>query len=181
MAGLTAARTIKLDPIPTRPSPVVHDGGHLTRPHMNTTIIDGPAVDSDDDAASISSSSSTMSPLSLRINSSVNICKGNNLVCLTDSPARYASAIAEAVTRAIHETSSATCGIPMVDGDGNPRPIHIDVDAGLTVDGVGNVVGSEDMVREVLRQRGEQLRRRRQDDDASAEAEAYHAKRRRSE
>lgn len=107
---------------------------------------------SDDD------SSTAISPLSLRINTSINISKSNNLVCLADSPANHANAIAEAVVQAIQKNSSGSCGIPMIDGDGNPRHVKIEVDAGMVVDGMGNVVGNEKIIDEVLQQRAK-LRR----------------------
>lgn len=113
-------------------------------------------------------SPTSMSPLSLCINTSINISKSNNLVCLVDSPANHANAIAEAVVQALQKHSSGSCGIPMIDGDGNPRHIKIEVDAGMVVDGMGNVVGNEKIIDEVLRQRAELRRRdlRRLQDEA---------------
>ncbi|KAH6998160.1 hypothetical protein BKA56DRAFT_664780 [Ilyonectria sp. MPI-CAGE-AT-0026] len=93
------------------------------------------------------------SPISLRINTSINVSRSNNIVCLANSPADQANAIAQAVVKALHEGSSGQCGIPMIDENGAPRPLRIEVDAGLVVDGTGNVVGSSDSVNEVLRQR----------------------------
>ena len=68
----------------------------------------------------------------------------------------------------------------MVDGDGNPRPIKIEVDAGLVVDGQNNLVGTESAVLKILQQREAQrqaadLRRRREsvngDEDEADEAD----------
>ena len=129
----------------------------FTRPLVTTMLPDGP----DDE------SPTSMSPLSLRIDTSISISKSNNLVCLADSPANHATAIAEAVVQAIQKHSSGSCGIPMIDGDGNPRHIKIEVDAGMVVDGMGNVIGNEKIIDEVLRQRAELRRqdlRRRQDE-----------------
>lgn len=95
------------------------------------------------------------SPISLRINTSINVSRSNNIVCLANSPADQANAIAQAVVKALHEGSSGQCGIPMIDENGAPRPLRIEVDAGLVVDGTGNVVGSSDSVNEVLRQRND--------------------------
>lgn len=105
------------------------------------------------------------SAISLRINTSVHISSNNNLVCLNDTPASHANAIAKAVVQAIQENSSGQCGIPMIDEDGRPRPVKIEVDAGITVEGSGNVVGSEDVVNQVLRLRS--LTRKRSADDES--------------
>ncbi|CAM1507025.1 Fc.00g066660.m01.CDS01 [Cosmosporella sp. VM-42] len=118
------------------------------------------------------------SPISLRITTSINITKNNNLVCLGASPADHANAIAQAVVRAIQENSSGQCGIPMIDEQGCPRPLKIEVDAGILVEGSGNVVGSQEIISEVLRQRG-QLRRQREE----TEEDIYDApaKRRRSQ
>lgn len=125
-------------------------------------------------------SENTLSPLKLRINTSINISKSNNIVSLSDSPANHANAIAEAVTQAIQKTSSDNCGIPMIDGNGDPRLIHIEVDAGMVVDGQGNVVGSEGIIFEVLRQRDKlqqqkdyterNLRRQRVDSEGEPES-----------
>ncbi|KAF4124067.1 hypothetical protein GMORB2_5783 [Geosmithia morbida] len=218
VAGLTA-RGAKLDAsastltststVPSSMRPPMQEGPsrlrRLSYPQVaQLSIIDEHRTD-DDGVAADASSSSTASTLNLHINSSIRISNGNNLVCLTESPARHANAIAEAVTRALHLTSSGHCGIPMVDGNGNPRPIQIDVDAGLVVDGVGNVLGNEKMIDEVLKQRRQRLseeldprsqsnpcglrRRRRErddrdEDDRESEGDDlsyYQAKRRRSQ
>jgi hypothetical protein len=41
-------------------------------------------------------------------------------------------------------------GIPMIDQDGRPRPVEIKADAGITVEGTNNVVGTERGVVDVL-------------------------------
>ncbi|KAH7023124.1 hypothetical protein EDB80DRAFT_30715 [Ilyonectria destructans] len=129
------------------------------------------------------------SPISLRINTSINVSRSNNVVCLATSPAEQANAIAQAVVKALHEGSSGQCGIPMIDENGAPRPLRIEVDAGLVVDGTGNVVGSSDSVNEVLRQRNDTtvLGRRPREETAAAEEEeeeediySHPSKRRRS-
>jgi hypothetical protein len=93
------------------------------------------------------------SSISLRISTAVTVTKDNNLVCLADAPATQAGAIANAIVVALHHGSAGQCGIPMIDEDGRPRPIHLEVDSGLLVEGSGNVIGSEAIVNEVLRQR----------------------------
>jgi hypothetical protein len=130
------------------------------------------------------------SSISLRISTAVTVTKDNNLVCLADTPATHAATIANAVVAAIHHGSSGQCGIPMIDEDGRPRPIHLEVDSGLLVEGSGNVIGGEAIVNEVLRQRAAAAadphtspftqprpRRQREEDDDIYEAAA---KRRRS-
>lgn len=120
------------------------------------------------------------SPISLRINTSIRISSNNNLICLNDTPADHANAIARAVVVALQENSSGQCGIPMIDEDGRPRPVRIEVDAGMEVRGMGNVIGSEKVVNEVLRQRSDR-RRQRDDSEEEIEREDEPSKRRRTE
>lgn len=140
------------------------------------------STEDQDDAESFN----TLSSLHLCINTSINISKNNNLICLVDSPATHANVIAEAVSASLQKHSSGNCGIPMIDGNGNPRPLKIEVDAGMVVDGMGNVVGNEKVIDEVLRQRCEMsrqhLRRSREDDGGRLDSEPQPSpKRRRSE
>ncbi|KAL7927880.1 hypothetical protein ACQKWADRAFT_278120 [Trichoderma austrokoningii] len=120
------------------------------------------------------------SAISLRINTSVHVSSNNNLVCLNDTPASHANAIAKAVVQAIQENSSGQCGIPMIDEDGRPRPVKIEVDAGITVEGAGNIVGNENIVNQVLRMRS-LARKRSADDEEGDDAAAQPTKRRRGE
>ncbi|TWU77110.1 hypothetical protein ED733_008217 [Metarhizium rileyi] len=119
------------------------------------------------------------SPISLRINSSIRITSNNNLVCCNTSPADNAKAIARAVVVVLQENSSGQCGIPMIDEDGRPRPVKIEVDAGVDIQGTGNVIGNEKVISEVLRQRSQFRRRRDGEDEDDGEEEP--AKRRRTE
>lgn len=153
---------------------------HMLQPSSSafTTLLD--SADDEHDPES--------SPISLRINTSINVSRSNNVVCLATSPAEQANAIAQAVVKALHEGSSGQCGIPMIDENGAPRPLRIEVDAGLVVDGTGNVVGSSDSVNEVLRQRNDTtvLGRRPREETAEEEEEeeediySHPSKRRRS-
>ncbi|KAI9171335.1 hypothetical protein HJFPF1_00817 [Paramyrothecium foliicola] len=134
------------------------------------------------DAAEGQDETEGMSPISLRINTSVNVSKSNNLICLAATPADHANAIAQAVVQAIQRNSSGQCGIPMIDEDGRPRPVNIEVDASMVVEGSGNVIGGQDAIMEALRERRSQQRptRRWEDDEAEAESSSAAAKRRRS-
>lgn len=136
-----------------------------------TTLLSGPMIDDQDEVPADGS------PICLRINTAVNISQSNNIVCLTATPAEQANAISRAVVQALNEGSSGRCGIPMIDDSGVPRPLKIEVDAGIVVEGTGNVVGSREVVGELLQRRAEAspLRRPREDDE-----EALAAKRRRS-
>ncbi|KAF7546197.1 hypothetical protein G7Z17_g8608 [Cylindrodendrum hubeiense] len=147
---------------------------HQPDQSVYTTLLD--SADDDQDPES--------SPISLRINTSVNVSHSNNVVCLAASPAEQANAIAQAVVKALHQGSSGQCGIPMIDENGAPRPLKIEVDAGLVVDGTGNVVGSRDLITEVLKQRNGSVlgRRPRKEEDEEDQDDLYShpAKRRRS-
>ncbi|KAJ4271783.1 hypothetical protein NW762_000489 [Fusarium torreyae] len=119
------------------------------------------------------------SPISLKIDTSINVSRSNNIVCLTATPAEQANAIARAVVQALHEGSSGRCGIPMIDESGCPRPLRIEVNAGLVVEGTGNIIGSRDVVGDLIKRRAEpSLRRPR--DEGEDEDEITPAKRRRS-
>ncbi|KAF5023302.1 hypothetical protein F66182_4610 [Fusarium sp. NRRL 66182] len=135
-------------------------------------MFSGAAFDNQDEAPSEGSS-----PISLRIDTSVSVARNNNIVCLTATPAEQANAIARAVVQALHEGSSGQCGIPMIDESGCPRPLEIDVDAGLAVEGTGNIIGGREVISELVRQRVESSLRRPRDED---EEEATPAKRRRA-
>lgn len=103
-------------------------------------------------------------PISLRINSSVNISRNNNIVCLEASPADYASNIASAIAKSLLEGSSGRCGIPMIDENGVPRPLLIEVDASMVVQGANNIVGNHDAISQVLAAEPNNRRRPREDD-----------------
>ncbi|VUC37933.1 unnamed protein product [Clonostachys rosea] len=125
-------------------------------------------------------------PLVLRINTSITINSSNNLICLTETPSSQANVIAESVTSAIRKYSAGNCGFPMIDGNGNPRPVRLEVDAGLVVEGQGNVVGKESVIMDALRLRDQEreqrelcLRRPRAEDEEGESS--TDAKRRRSE
>jgi hypothetical protein len=124
--------------------------------------------------------SETSSPISLRIDTSVNVSRSNNIVCLPATPAEQANAIARAVVQALHEGSSGRCGIPMIDESGCPRPLKIQVNAGLVVEGTGNVIGSREVIGELLQKRSASSLRRSRDEDEDADEGFAPAKRRRS-
>ncbi|KAG6003978.1 hypothetical protein E4U21_001558 [Claviceps maximensis] len=142
------------------------------------------ALDGADDGLCSDDYPQQQSSIFLRINTSVRVSSSNNQVCINETPAEHANAIARAVVHAIQENSSGQCGIPMIDEDGRPRPVRIEVDAGLEVHGEGNVVGNDKFVVELLRQKQQQqmLRRRRHDDDDDDDVPpTSFAKRRRSQ
>ncbi|EKJ79805.1 hypothetical protein FPSE_00085 [Fusarium pseudograminearum CS3096] len=144
---------------------------------MNTPLSSTVMASDDQDQ---DETSETSSPISLRINTSVNVSRSNNIVCLTATPAEQANAIAKEVVQALHEGSSGRCGIPMIDESGCPRPLNIEVDAGLVVEGTGNVIGTRDIIGELLQKRGTSSLRRSRDEVEDEDEEFAPAKRRRS-
>ncbi|KAM4055064.1 hypothetical protein HRG_005873 [Hirsutella rhossiliensis] len=153
----------------THPRPVLVDRSPFT------TLLGGSAAAEDEGPEW----EEGLSAISLHINTSVTVSSDNNMVCLADTPANHANAIAHAVVKALQESSSGQCGIPMIDEEGRPRPVRIHVDAGLTVGGAGNVIGNEAVVQEAARQRGGDLLRRRRSQSDDDDDEASPAKRRR--
>ncbi|KAL2214088.1 hypothetical protein CC79DRAFT_1316808 [Sarocladium strictum] len=136
---------------------------NIHRPLTTTILSGGPDFcnDADDDLEEgVDEDDEPQRALCLRINTSVSITQSNNIVCLADTPsAEHATAIANAVVKAIQENSSGNSGIPMIDGNGHPRPIKVEVDASMLIEGSGNVVGNAPIINEYFRQGG--LRRSR--------------------
>jgi hypothetical protein len=94
-----------------------------------------------------------LSPICIRISSAVHVNKENCLICLQATPSEQANPVARVVLGVLEETNSAHCGIPIIDEEGWPRPIKIEVDLGLVVEGLGNVTGGEQLISHALRQR----------------------------
>ncbi|EQB48836.1 hypothetical protein CGLO_11895 [Colletotrichum gloeosporioides Cg-14] len=69
-----------------------------------------------------------LSPISLRISTRINIASDGNLIALPSSPSEQANSIARAVVEAIQGQDWAT-GLPMIDENGRPRPLKLEVDA----------------------------------------------------
>lgn len=110
--------------------------------NLNAGWHDVDDYDDDDDDGSGSSSAIT-----LRINTAVRITGDKNIMCIPTSPADNARFVAEAVTRAIRQgLAEEQGGLPMIDEEGRPRPLRIEIEAGMEVHGVGNVLGGEEVV-----------------------------------
>lgn len=93
-----------------------------------------------------------LSPISLRISTRINIASDGNLIALPSSPSEQANSIARAVVEAIQGQDWAT-GLPMIDENGRPRPLKLEVDAGMTIKGSSNVIGTESIINDIIRQR----------------------------
>jgi hypothetical protein len=101
-----------------------------------------------------------LSPINLRISARINVARDNNVIALPYTPADQAKSIAEAIVEAFKKGSVTGDGIPMIDQDGRPRPIRIEVDAGITVEGANNVLGTEAAVMDIMNARHAVMRQR---------------------
>lgn len=86
------------------------------------------------------------SPIDLRISTALRVQGDNNAVLLNSAPVDHARVVAQAVVSAICQCSDVGGGIPMIDEEGRPRPFNIAVDAGVNVEGSGNLLGSEEHI-----------------------------------
>ncbi|KAL3964022.1 hypothetical protein ACCO45_001026 [Purpureocillium lilacinum] len=124
------------------------------------------------------------SPIFLRINTSIKVASNNNVLCIGATPTDNAKQIAEAVVKAMRDYSAGNAGLPMIDEEGRPRPVKIDVDAGVTVEGANNFLGSREVFQQFLEvQRSAHARgqrRRREESDEEADEAAGPSKRTRS-
>lgn len=89
-------------------------------------------VDEDDDV-------SDAKTIKILINCPISVKGNNNNVMV--SPVVGVGKVVAAVVQAIREASMCQGGIPMIDEDGVPRGVDVQVEAGMTIDGDGNVVG----------------------------------------
>lgn len=84
------------------------------------------------------------SAIIMSISTEVRVSGDGNVLCISNRPAKTAQLIAEAVTQAIRQSNSEEHGgVPMIDEQGRPRPLRINIEAGLVIDGKRNVVASE--------------------------------------
>ena len=77
-----------------------------------------------------------------------------NPVATQQSPFQsYAGAIAGGVLEAFKNCTPMNSGIPVIDENGCPRPINIEVDAGIDIDGEMNLIGPQEVVEHVWSER----------------------------
>ncbi|KAL2759131.1 hypothetical protein ACRALDRAFT_2090329, partial [Sodiomyces alcalophilus JCM 7366] len=131
------------------PSANLRHLGHriLSVPVPPSAVLRGASPDPDEDPLE------ELSPINLRISTRVNVSRDNNLIALPCSPSEQAGATADAIVRAFKSSTVMEGGIPMIDQDGRPRPVKIEVDAGITVEGSSNIIGTEAIIADVLRSR----------------------------
>ncbi|TQS37207.1 hypothetical protein Golomagni_02326 [Golovinomyces magnicellulatus] len=80
-----------------------------------------------------------ISPIELNIRIPMTITGDDNRV--NSDPSASANKIAIGIMHALKTVSMNGSGLPMIDDNGRPRPIKIDVAAGVNVDGSRNVIG----------------------------------------
>lgn len=107
---------------------------------LSTSVVEYEEDCSDEDEG--------LSSIHLRINTPLVVNGDNNLVAI--DPAASASKIAMAVVAAIKQMSMGESGVPMIDEEGRPRPIKVDVTAETRVEGSKNVVGEKAVLAAVV-------------------------------
>lgn len=101
--------------------------------------------------------SAARSAITVRISTAVRARGDGNMVCVGPAhPADMARVVADAVTRAItraDEEGGRAGVVPMIDEEGRPRPLRIEIEAGIEVRGRGNVLGGREVVMRALGKR----------------------------
>ncbi|KAK2059280.1 hypothetical protein LY76DRAFT_592486 [Colletotrichum caudatum] len=85
------------------------------------------------------------SPISLRISTQIEVSSDGNLISLPCSPTEQATSMAIAIIEAI-QGRDWTTGSPMIDENGRPRPLKLEIDAGITVERSSNIIGTESII-----------------------------------
>ena len=81
------------------------------------------------------------SNVSITIKAGVTIAGNNNTISV--DPAATGCKIAVAIVTGLRQMSGIAGGVPMIDENGRPRPIIIDVDAGTRIEGSDNILGEK--------------------------------------
>lgn len=79
------------------------------------------------------------STISISIRAPITVTGNNNTLSI--DPAVTGSKIAIAVVTGLRQMSGIAGGVPMIDENGRPRPIIVDVDGSTKIEGSGNLVG----------------------------------------
>lgn len=88
-----------------------------------------------------------LSSIHLKISNPIVVTGDNNLVAIDPLSA---SKIAMAVIQALKQMSMEASGVPMIDEEGRPRPIKVDVAAELKIEGNRNVFGERAVLAAVV-------------------------------
>lgn len=111
---------------------------------MPTANMFNPAGDDDDEDDEYPN----QSIVKLTIDAPTHIRGDNNLVSL--EPSATGSKIALAIISGLQQMSGSAGGVPMIDENGRPRPIRVEVKAETTIEGSRNVVGERAVFTTVL-------------------------------
>lgn len=113
------------------------------------------------------------SAITVRISTAVRVTGDHNIMCLKVDPTETARFVAQAVTKVLRGGGAEERGgIPMIDEEGRPRPLKIEIEAGTEVHGEGNVLGGEEVVMSALGKR-----RREMDGDEESDQETMRRRR----
>lgn len=99
----------------------------------NTAMMASPPVEIFDDEAEM------LSSITINIKAVI-LVKGNNNTISVD-PAITGSKLAVAVVSGLRQMGGSNLGVPMIDENGRPRPITVDVDGTIKVEGSENLMG----------------------------------------
>jgi hypothetical protein len=115
----------------------------------------------------------THSPINIKISSPITIIGDANLIAI--DPAEIASGMANCIIRSVKDCSMARAGIPMIDEEGRPRPIDVQVDAGIIVRGTKNTIGKKEVLFSIRATRGSKRKREQMGDgnDEQPNAEGH--------
>lgn len=110
----------------------------MSAPFNNQSIMNNPPdhVFNDDDEDDYPE---PLSKICITIKAPLVISGNNNAVSV--DPASTASKVAVAIVSGLRQMGGVAGGVPMIDEHGRPRPIVVDVDATLKIDGSDNIVG----------------------------------------
>jgi hypothetical protein len=107
---------------------------------LTTNVTHHNDSDSDSDSET-EESPHKLSEIHLKISTPLVIQGNGNLVSI--DTAANATKISLGVVSALRQITSASGGVPMIDEDGRPRPIKIDITAEVRVHGSCNIVGEK--------------------------------------
>lgn len=111
------------------------------------------------------------SAITVRISTAVRITGDNNILHVAADPATTARFVAEAVTRVLRGGGAQERGgIPMIDEEGRPRPVRIEIEAGTEVHGEGNVLGGKELVMRALGKRRREMEHEEEEEDEEQRA-----------
>jgi hypothetical protein len=124
------------------PPPAYTKSAPLQSPKTRMASANQPGLvfqnDNDDDPLLEDESLST---ITISINAPLTILGDSNVTAF--DPATTGTALAQSIVDALRTASMSQSGIPMIDENGRPRPIHVNVDAAVKIEGRGNAIGEK--------------------------------------